>query len=52
MSTNTSEPTKEVMNKELMMFRRFQMDVKDIKCFFRVVDEHKSFFPNVAFLAC
>jgi hypothetical protein len=32
MSTGTSEPTKEVVNKELLMFRRFQVDVKDNKC--------------------
>jgi hypothetical protein len=29
----TSEPTKEVVNKELQMFKRFQVDVEDIKCF-------------------
>jgi hypothetical protein len=28
----TNEPTKDVVNKELLMFRRFQMDVRDIKC--------------------
>jgi hypothetical protein len=32
MSVRTSEPTKEVVNKELLMFKRFQVDVKDIKC--------------------
>jgi hypothetical protein len=32
MSAGTDEPTKEVVNKELLMFRRFQVDVKDIKC--------------------
>jgi hypothetical protein len=32
MSVKTSEPTKEVMNKELLMFKRFQVDVKEIKC--------------------
>jgi hypothetical protein len=30
MSAGMSEPTKEVVNKELLMFKRFQMDVKDI----------------------
>ncbi len=29
---NTSEPTKELVKKELLVFRRYQMDVKDIKC--------------------
>jgi hypothetical protein len=32
MYARTSELTKEVVNKELLMFKRFQMDVKDIKC--------------------
>jgi hypothetical protein len=31
-SAGTNEPTKDVVNKELLMFRRFQVDVKDIKC--------------------
>jgi hypothetical protein len=30
MFAGTSEPTKEVVNKELIMFKRFQVDVKDI----------------------
>jgi hypothetical protein len=29
---STSEPTKEVMKRELLVFRRYQLDVKDIKC--------------------
>jgi hypothetical protein len=32
MSVETSERTKEVVNKELLMFKRFQVDVKEIKC--------------------
>jgi hypothetical protein len=32
MFVGTNEPTKEVVNKELLMFRRFQVDVNDIKC--------------------
>jgi hypothetical protein len=32
MSVRTNEPTKEVVNKELLMFKRFEMDVKEIKC--------------------
>jgi hypothetical protein len=32
MFVGTSEPMKEVVNKELQMFKRFQVDVKDIKC--------------------
>jgi hypothetical protein len=32
MFVGTNEPTKEVVNKELLMFRRFQVDLKDIQC--------------------
>ncbi len=32
MFVRTSEPMKELMNTELHIFGRFQMDVKDIKC--------------------
>jgi hypothetical protein len=32
MSTRTNEPTKELVNKELQMFRKFQVHVKNIKC--------------------
>jgi len=32
MSTWTNEPTKDVLNEELLIFRRFQVDVKDIEC--------------------
>jgi len=50
MSAKTSEPTKEVVNKELLMFKRFQMDVKNIKCPLKWWAKHKSLFPIVAFL--
>jgi hypothetical protein len=31
-TTNTSEPTKELVNKELVIFKQYQVDVKEIKC--------------------
>jgi hypothetical protein len=52
MSIGTNELTKEVVNKELLMFRRFQMDVKDIKCPLEWWAKHESLFPIVAFLDC
>jgi hypothetical protein len=51
MSTGTNEPTKEVMNKKLVMIKRFQVNVKDIKCPLEWWAKHKSLFPIVAFLA-
>jgi hypothetical protein len=44
----TNKPTKEVVNKELQMFKRFQVDVKDIKCPLEWWEKHESMFPNVA----
>jgi hypothetical protein len=32
MITNTSEPTMKLVNRKLSIFRRYQMDVKYIKC--------------------
>jgi cellobiose phosphorylase len=31
-TSSTSEQTKELVKKELLVFRRYQMDVKNIKC--------------------
>jgi hypothetical protein len=51
MSIRTNEPTKEVVNKKLLIIRRFQVNVKDIKCPLEWWAKHKSLFPIVAFLA-
>jgi hypothetical protein len=32
MTTNTSESTMELVNRELLIFKFYQMNVKDIKC--------------------
>jgi hypothetical protein len=52
MSIGTNEPTKEVVKKELLMFRRFQVDVKDMKCPLEWWAKHESLFPIVAFFTC
>jgi hypothetical protein len=49
MSPRLNEPTKEVVNEELLMFRRFQVDVKDIKCPLEWWAKHESLFPIVPF---
>jgi hypothetical protein len=33
--TSTSELTKKLVKKELLVFRRYQLDVKNIKCIFQ-----------------
>jgi hypothetical protein len=50
MFARTSELAKEVVNKELLMFRRFQVDVKDIKCPLEWWLKHKSLFQLWHFL--
>jgi len=32
MEANTSEPTTKLVNRKLLIFKRYQLDVKDIKC--------------------
>jgi hypothetical protein len=48
MSVGTSEPTKEVVNMELLMFR-FEVNIKDIKCPLKWWAKHESLFSIVAF---
>ncbi len=42
MFVEISEPTKEVVNKELQMFKKFQVNVKDIKCLLKWWEKHVS----------
>jgi hypothetical protein len=46
MSTRTNEPPKEVENKKLLMFKRFQVDVTNNKCLLRVVGKTQVFISN------
>jgi hypothetical protein len=48
MFIGTSKPTKKVVNKEFQMFKRFQMDVKDIKCPLEWWAKLESMFPTMA----
>jgi hypothetical protein len=50
MFVEISEPTKEVVNKELQMFKRFQVNVKDIKHLSKLGGKYESLFPTMAFL--
>jgi hypothetical protein len=48
---NTSEPTIELVIREMLIFRRYQVDSKHIKCLFQWWAKHETIFPNVGFLA-
>jgi hypothetical protein len=51
MTTNANKPTKEVVDLEHLIFKRFQMNAKNIKCPFEWWEKHESMFPTVGFLA-
>ncbi len=51
MTSNTSEPTMELINKELLIFMHYQVDVKDIKCPLQWWEKHESMFPTFGFCA-
>jgi len=52
MMARTSEPTKELIRKKLLVYKCYQMDVKNIKCFFQWQDKHETMFRTIGFLAC
>ncbi len=50
-TTNTNEPVKEFMNRELLVFRKYQLDVKDIKCPLQWFQKYETMFLTIGFLA-
>ncbi len=48
---NTSELVKKLVNRELLIFRIFQMDAKEIKNPLHWSQKHESIFPIVSFFA-
>jgi hypothetical protein len=48
---STSEPTKELVTEELLIFRCYQMDPKHIKCLLQWWGKHEAMFPTIGFLA-
>jgi len=51
MTSSTSELATELVNKELLIFRHYQVDVKDIKCPLQWREKHESMFPTFGFCA-
>jgi hypothetical protein len=45
----TSEPLKELVIRELLIFKCYQMDPKDIKCHLQWWERHEVMFPIVGF---
>ncbi len=50
--TSTSEPSKELVTRVLLIFKCCQVDPKDINCFFQWWGKHEAMLPIVGFLAC
>jgi hypothetical protein len=51
MTTNTNDPTTKLVNRELLIFRCYQVDDKDIKCPLQWWEKHENMFPIVGFCA-
>jgi len=51
-TTSTSGPSKELVTKQLLIFIRYQVYPKDIKCPLQWWGKHEAMFPIVGFLAC
>jgi hypothetical protein len=52
LTTSTNEPSKELVTKELVIFKRYKVNPKDIKCPLQWWGKHKAMFPTIDFLAC
>jgi hypothetical protein len=49
-TTSTSELTKELVTRKLLIFKCYQVDPKDIKCHVQWWRKHEAMFPIVCFL--
>jgi hypothetical protein len=51
MITNIGESTKELVNKEHLIVKQYQVGFKDIKCPFKRWNKHETLFFAIGFLA-
>jgi hypothetical protein len=51
-TASISEPTKELVTIELLIFKHYQVDPKDIMCPLQWWGKHEAMFPTIGFLAC
>jgi hypothetical protein len=49
-NTSTSKPTRKLAKRELLIFKWYQLDVKNIKCPFQWWEKHEAMFLIVSFL--
>jgi len=50
MIANISEPTTKLVNRELLIFRHYQVDGKNVKCL-QGWEIHENMFPTICFCA-
>ncbi len=51
-TTSTSQSTKEIVVRELLIFKHYQRDPKDVKCPLQWWGKHEVMFLIIVFLAC
>jgi hypothetical protein len=51
MIASTSEPSTKLVNKKLLIFKRYQVDDKNIKCTLQWWKKHENMFPTFGFCA-
>jgi hypothetical protein len=51
-TASTSEPSKELVTKELLIFKHYQVDPKNIKYFLQWWGKHEAMFPTIVFFTC
>jgi hypothetical protein len=51
MIASTSEHATKLINRELLIFRHYQVDVKNIKCLLQWWEKYESMFPTIGFYA-
>jgi len=49
-TVSTSESAKQLVKKVLLIFKRYQLDVNDIKCPFQWWQKHEAMFPTIRIL--
>jgi hypothetical protein len=50
-TTSTNELVEKLVKRELLIFKRYELDVKNIKCIFQWWHKHEVMFLIVGFLA-
>ncbi len=50
MTSSTTEPVTKLVNRKLLIFKKFQMDPKEIKCLLQWWQKHETMFPTIGFL--